>query len=58
MFFSVKFSVPWGHIAGREWGDPAGKHVLALHGESLSVFLFRGLLNSVAVTRMVHLSKS
>jgi hypothetical protein len=29
----VKFPVPWGHIAGREWGDPQGKHVLALHGE-------------------------
>jgi pimeloyl-ACP methyl ester carboxylesterase len=28
----VKFPVPWGHIAGREWGDPQGKHVLALHG--------------------------
>ena len=28
----VRYLVPWGHIAGKEWGDPNGKHVLALHG--------------------------
>ena len=27
--------MPWGHIAGKEWGDPNGKHVLALHGRSI-----------------------
>jgi len=30
---AVSFPVPWGHIAGREWGDPTGTPVLALHGE-------------------------
>lgn len=28
----ISLAVPWGHIAGRAWGDPQGKPVLALHG--------------------------
>lgn len=30
---TVSFPVPWGRIAGKEWGDPNGKHVLAVHGK-------------------------
>ena len=29
----VSLPVPWGHIAGKAWGDPSGQRVLALHGE-------------------------
>lgn len=29
---AVTLPVPWGHVAGKAWGDPAGKPVLALHG--------------------------
>ncbi|XP_064405880.1 serine hydrolase-like protein isoform X2 [Halichondria panicea] len=28
----IQLTVPWGHISGKSWGNPAGKHVLALHG--------------------------
>lgn len=28
----IKVPVPWGHIAGKEWGDPNGEPWLALHG--------------------------
>jgi pimeloyl-ACP methyl ester carboxylesterase len=28
----VRFPVPWGHIAGQEWGNPERKHILAVHG--------------------------
>lgn len=29
---AVTIPVPWGHVAGKAWGDPTGKPVLALHG--------------------------
>ncbi|XP_078691388.1 serine hydrolase-like protein [Branchiostoma floridae x Branchiostoma belcheri] len=28
----LQFPVPWGHIAGKAWGDPLGRPVLGLHG--------------------------
>lgn len=28
----LKFSVPWGHIAAKVWGDPGGEPILAVHG--------------------------
>ena len=28
----LRIPVPYGHIAGKAWGDPSGKPVLALHG--------------------------
>ena len=28
----IKLSVPWGHIAGKAWGDSSGSHVLVVHG--------------------------
>lgn len=28
----VHIPVPWGHIAGKRWGNPEGKPVLCLHG--------------------------
>ena len=32
--FVVTISVPWGHIAGKSWGDEKNnKKVLCLHGE-------------------------
>lgn len=31
--FVVCLPVPWGHVSGKAWGDPANKPVLALHGE-------------------------
>ena len=33
VFLTVQLPVPWGHIAGKSWGDPAGRRVLAVHGE-------------------------
>ena len=33
----VSFPVPWGHIAGLEWGDPSGKPVLAVHGQFIII---------------------
>ena len=30
---AVSLAVPWGHVAGKAWGDPLGKRVLALHGK-------------------------
>lgn len=32
MYFTVSLPVPWGQIAGKAWGNPDGKPVLALHG--------------------------
>ncbi|XP_069695574.1 serine hydrolase-like protein isoform X1 [Periplaneta americana] len=28
----LKIPVPWGHIAGKAWGDPCGQPVLCVHG--------------------------
>ncbi|KAI8501216.1 Serine hydrolase-like protein 2 [Branchiostoma belcheri] len=28
----LQFPVPWGHMAGKAWGDPLGRPVLGLHG--------------------------
>ena len=29
----IQFQMPWGHLAGQEWGDPdSPKKVLAIHG--------------------------
>ena len=28
----VRIPVPYGHIAGKAWGDPSGKPILGLHG--------------------------
>lgn len=28
----IRIPVPYGHIAGKAWGDPEGKPILALHG--------------------------
>ena len=33
-FLPVRLPVPWGHVCGKAWGDPASdKPVLALHGK-------------------------
>ena len=32
VFKDVKIPVPWGHIAGKEWGSPSGEPWIALHG--------------------------
>ncbi len=31
-YVTVQLSVPWGHISGKSWGNPAGTRVLAIHG--------------------------
>ena len=28
----IKIPVPWGHIAGKEWGSSSGEPWIALHG--------------------------
>ena len=28
----LKFALPYGHLAAKEWGDPNGLAVLAVHG--------------------------
>ena len=33
MVSSLTIPVPWGHIAGKAWGQPSGQPVLAVHGE-------------------------
>ena len=45
---AVSFPVPWGHIAGKEWGDPHGTPVLALHGMLYHDF--------IAVHRLCYIS--
>lgn len=46
----IKFPVSWGHIAGKEWGDPRGHPTLCIHGwldnlgsfEPIVPYLLRG----------------
>jgi len=28
----IRIPVPWGHVAGKAWGDPSNQRVLAVHG--------------------------
>jgi len=40
----LKFSVPWGHIAAKAWGDLRGERILAVHGLADSAATFDTLI--------------
>ena len=46
--------MPWGHIAGKAWGKPSRKPVLAVHGKGLPGDLT--VLKDCIATECVYLS--
>ncbi|XP_046390020.1 probable serine hydrolase isoform X2 [Ischnura elegans] len=41
--FEINIPVPWGHVAGKWWGDPDSKPLLGLHGWQDNAATFDGI---------------
>ena len=56
----LRIPVPYGHIAGKAWGDPSGKPLLALHGwlDNAGTHDHLVPLLSEVVTAYIHRSKA
>lgn len=51
----IRFPVSWGHIAGKEWGDPSGHPCLLIHGWLDNLGSFEPLVPHLLKCHNLHL---